>query len=102
MTRILLEALQDGAHTHTHTDYRCGSPDDWSELLTMRTLGDENSAPTFAVFGDFGFENARSLPWLIDDADKGRFDLVLHAGDLAYNLFNVSIERIGCALHVCC
>ena len=62
----------------------------------MRTLGDENSAPTFAVFGDFGFENARSLPWLIDDAEKGRFDLVLHAGDIAYNLFNVSISAVHC------
>ena len=55
----------------------------------MRTLGNETSSPTFAVYGDFGFENARSLPWLVDDATRGIIDVALHAGDIAYNLFNV-------------
>ena len=76
-------------HTHTHLDYQCGSPSNWSSILTLQNLGNETSSPTFAVYGDFGLENARSLPWLIDDATKGNIDVVLHAGDIAYNLFNV-------------
>lgn len=75
------------------SDYRCGSPANWSQLFTLRTLGDETSSPTFAFYGDFGLENARSLPWLIDDVNRERFDAVLHAGDLAYNLFNVSCDE---------
>ncbi|XP_064387181.1 acid phosphatase type 7-like isoform X2 [Halichondria panicea] len=69
-------------------DYRCGSPANWSQVLTLRTLGDHTSSPTLAFYGDFGLENARSLPWLIDDVNRERFDAVLHAGDMAYNLFN--------------
>ena len=76
------------------TDYRCGSPANWSQVITLRTLGDQTSSPTLAFYGDFGLENARSLPWLIDDVDQERFDAVLHAGDMAYNLFNVSTLKL--------
>ena len=82
-------------HTHSKVlpplDYRCGSPANWSRVFTLRTFGDEEFAPTFAVYGDFGTENARSLPLLIAEAFYGTIDGVLHCGDIAYNLFNVRL-----------
>ncbi len=59
-------------------------------MFTLRTLGGDDFVPTFAVYGDFGAENARSLPWLTSEANNGTIDGVLHCGDMAYNLFNVS------------
>lgn len=53
----------------------------------------EASNPTFAVYGDLGWENARSIPYLIKDAEEERIDGVLHCGDLAYDLNEVSTSR---------
>ena len=58
--------------------------------MSLRTLGsDESFSPTFAVYGDFGLENAHSLPYLKKDVTEGRIDAVLHCGDIAYNLHEV-------------
>eukprot|EP00731_Ephydatia_muelleri_P027412 Em0019g285a len=69
-------------------DYICGSPANWSKLFTTRTLGDGTSPTTLAVFGDMGYKNGQSIPWLISEATNGTIDGVLHCGDIAYNLFN--------------
>ena len=72
-------------------DYRCGSVESWSDVKTLKVLDtSEMSNPTFAVYGDLGWENARSIPYLIKDAEEGRIDGVLHSGDLAYDLYEVS------------
>ena len=74
-----------------HTDYRCGSPTEgWSEIKTLKTLStDEAFSPTFAVYGDFGLQNARSLPYLKREVLEGKIDGVLHCGDIAYDLHEV-------------
>ena len=79
-------------------DYICGSPSNWSKLFTMRTFGDVTSSPTLAVYGDLGYKNGQSIPWLKSEAINGTIDGVLHCGDIAYNLFNVSAfgGRGGC------
>ena len=59
--------------------------------MTLRTLDtSETFSPTFTVYGDLGWENARSVPYLIKDAEQGRIDGVLHCGDLAYDLNEVN------------
>lgn len=68
----------------------CGSAEDWSVRYTLRTLGGPDWSPTFAVYGDMGKDNAVSLPWLVEEASTGGIDAVLHIGDMAYNLFDVS------------
>lgn len=40
---------------------------------------------TYAVYGDFGWGNNVSMQYLIQDAQAGEFDSVLHVGDFAYN-----------------
>lgn len=44
----------------------------------------------FAVYGDMGNINARSLGKIQRLAQDGDFDMILHVGDLAYNLDSVS------------
>ncbi|XP_064387235.1 uncharacterized protein LOC135335609 [Halichondria panicea] len=34
--------------TEPPTDYTCGSPANWSQVLTLRTLGDQTSSPKLA------------------------------------------------------
>uniref|UniRef100_A0A7E4UVI9 Purple acid phosphatase n=1 Tax=Panagrellus redivivus TaxID=6233 RepID=A0A7E4UVI9_PANRE len=45
------------------------------------------------VFGDLGYINGTSLPYLIDAAEKGQFDMVLHIGDIAYDLHTDNGQR---------
>ena len=49
-----------------------------------------NYSPTFLVYGDFGLTNAQSLPRIQDEVKSGKIDAILHIGDIAYNLFEVS------------
>ena len=50
----------------------------------------ETASLTFAVYGDLGLENARSLPYLKKEVEYGHIDGVLHCGDIAYDLYEVS------------
>lgn len=73
------------------SDYRCGSPESWSEVKSLKVLDSSESASlTFAVYGDLGWENARSVPLLKKDVDYGHIDGVLHCGDIGYDLYEVS------------
>jgi acid phosphatase type 7 len=47
---------------------------------------DPSWVPTFAVFGDMGLVNELSLNYLVSDARSGAIDVVLHVGDMAYDL----------------
>lgn len=39
-----------------------------------------------AIFGDLGNYNGRSIPKLQEDSQKGLYDVLLHVGDLAYDM----------------
>lgn len=43
----------------------------------------------YAVFGDMGNINARSLGSIQRETQNGDFDAILHVGDMAYNLITV-------------
>lgn len=42
------------------------------------------------MYGDMGSLNAQSIPRLINEVTKKTIDIVLHVGDFAYNLDDVS------------
>ena len=82
-------------HTVTMTDlepetyylYRVGSSQGWSDLFFTRTHpAGTDWAPTIALYGDLGNENAASLPFLQRDISEGSYDLVIHVGDMAYDM----------------
>ena len=72
-------------------DYRVGSPaSSWSKVFEFITLNYGNKwLPSFAVYGDLGYENGVSLPYLNKDVKKGMYDVIFHIGDFAYNLNSV-------------
>ena len=73
------------------SDYQCGSPESWSEVKSLKVPdSSETASLTFAIYGDLGLENARSLPYLKKEVEYGHIDGVLHCGDIAYDLFEVS------------
>ena len=73
------------------SDYRCGFPGNWSEVKSLKPLdSSETGSLTFAVYGDLGWENAQSVPYLKRDVEYGLIDGVLHCGDIGYDLYEVS------------
>ncbi|KAL1138630.1 hypothetical protein AAG570_008693 [Ranatra chinensis] len=67
--------------------YHCGSEFGWSEQYWFFTADSTvNWSPKLAVFGDMGNINARSLPYLQEEAQKHMYDAILHVGDLAYDM----------------
>ena len=43
-------------------------------------------SPRFVVFGDLGNVNGRTLGRLQDQVQRGEHDLILHLGDMAYDM----------------
>ena len=49
-------------------------------------------SPRLAIFGDMGNVNARSLPRIQLEADKGMYDAVIHVGkNLVYMVYLLSV-----------
>ena len=73
----------------------------WSDLFEFSTFPsyDENWSPTLALYGDMGNVNAVSLPTLQKEAQSGRYDLILHVGDFAYDMYNVIANLLMFRLH---
>lgn len=67
--------------------YHCGSDQGWSDRFWFITSPDESTwSPQLAIFGDLGNENARSLPHLQEEVQRGMYDAILHVGDFAYDM----------------
>eukprot|EP00095_Tigriopus_kingsejongensis_P003965 maker-scaffold79_size400133-snap-gene-3.16 protein:Tk03965 transcript:maker-scaffold79_size400133-snap-gene-3.16-mRNA-1 annotation:"iron zinc purple acid phosphatase-like protein" len=67
--------------------YRVGSNLGWSSLFWFQTLGKGSDwSPRIAIFGDMGNENAQSIPRLQREAQDGMYNMILHIGDMAYNM----------------
>ena len=57
------------------------------QVFTMKSLSGTNAEKlSLAIYGDFGFANSQSLEKLIDFQLDNLYDMVLHIGDMAYNL----------------
>jgi hypothetical protein len=82
--RVVLRDLKPGQRYF----YHCGSDEyGWSSIYwftTMRT--DPDFVVRMAVYGDMGKDNAQSLPRLQEETQQGHFDLILHVGDMAYDM----------------
>lgn len=75
--------------------YSCGSDEGWSNLFTFTAMKSGSKwSPSFALYGDMGNKNARSLPRLQRETMGGMYDAILHVGDMAYDL-NVDNARVG-------
>ena len=81
--RVYLSNLQP----NTIYYYHCGSKNGWSPLFYFRTLPlDNNWSPRFVVYGDLGNINGQTLGRLADEVQRNEHDVLLHVGDMAYDL----------------
>ncbi|KAI6188915.1 Purple acid phosphatase [Aphelenchoides besseyi] len=87
-TRYIHRALIENIQAGQRYMYRVGSEDfGVSNIFSFVGLKERpEGGYKYAVFGDMGNYNARSLGRLQRQAQNGDFDIVLHVGDLAYNL----------------
>ncbi|XP_055377474.1 acid phosphatase type 7-like [Condylostylus longicornis] len=73
--------------------YHCGSNLGWSAEFWFKTPRfDSNWSPSFAIFGDMGNENAKSLARLQEDTQRQMYDAILHVGDFAYDMDTENAE----------
>ncbi|XP_075265087.1 acid phosphatase type 7-like [Convolutriloba macropyga] len=86
--RATLEPLEPD----TVYEYYVTSGDRQSVVFSFKSFPDTpDYNPTFAIYGDLGVMNHVSIPKLIQDLDAGVYDMVLHIGDFAYDMY----ERHG-------
>jgi len=72
-------------------EYSCGTDNGWSEVFKFKAISNaKNFSPRFAIYGDLGYENGVSVTQLKADVKNGLYDVILHVGDIAYNLNKVS------------
>ncbi|KAI6192261.1 Purple acid phosphatase [Aphelenchoides bicaudatus] len=86
--RYFHRALIEGIKPGKRYIYRVGSPDfGVSSIFSFTGLKERpDGGFTYCVFGDMGNVNARSLGRIQRMAQDGEFDLLLHVGDISYNL----------------
>lgn len=71
----------------THYIYHCGSKLGWSpEFWFITPPLDSEWSPSIAIFGDMGNENAQSLAYLQEEAQRRMYDTIIHVGDFAYDM----------------
>ncbi|CAF1640020.1 unnamed protein product [Adineta ricciae] len=90
--RVVLRNLQPG---HRYF-YHCGSDVyGWSPLFWFAAMrNDSGFVVRAAVYGDMGKDIAYSMPRLQEETQLGHFDLILHVGDMAYDM-NSDNARFG-------
>ncbi|VDO06659.1 unnamed protein product [Brugia timori] len=88
--RVLLTGLIPGTIYRTftpHEKYHVGSEYGWSSSYRFKAMQNlTNHEYIYAVYGDLGVVNARSLGKIQQQAQRSLIDAVLHIGDMAYNL----------------
>jgi hypothetical protein len=71
--------------------YHCGSDLGWSELFSFKAMpAGSDWSPRFAIFGDMGNVNAKSLTRLQREVQLDYYSALIHVGDFAYDLNDVS------------
>ncbi|CAF2391579.1 unnamed protein product [Rotaria sp. Silwood2] len=82
--RVVLRNLMPG---HKYF-YHCGSDEyGWSPVFWFTAMrNDSDFVVRMAVYGDMGKDNAQSMGRLQEETQLGHFDLILHVGDMAYDM----------------
>ncbi|KAI1283046.1 Phosphoenolpyruvate phosphatase [Halotydeus destructor] len=83
------EAVLVKLEAKTKYFYRVGSKDYRSQVFNFTSYPSDDDvswSPSFAIFGDMGTVNAKSLPSIMRSMDT--YDMIIHLGDIAYDLFS--------------
>lgn len=73
--------------------YHVGSDLGWSDLFWFNTFDSfgPDWSPRFAIYGDMGNANAQSLPRLQRETQADEYDMIIHVGDIAYDMATVRL-----------
>lgn len=86
-TQYIHRVTLAGLEPETRYIYHCGSSCGWSSEFWFHTLPlGSNWSPSIAIFGDMGNENAQSLTYLQEEAQRKMYDAIIHVGDFAYDM----------------
>ncbi|ESO12513.1 hypothetical protein HELRODRAFT_62767 [Helobdella robusta] len=90
------KVLLTGLIPNTFYVYHVGSDTGrWSDIFFFTSMKEgQDWSPTFAVVGDMGTINGKSISSLQKEVQKSLFDAVLHVGDFAYDM-DVDNSRVG-------
>jgi hypothetical protein len=85
--RVTMVGLQPG----TRYAYQVGDGGDHVSAefqFSTQPAAGSGWLPTLAIYGDMGVtaNGQATMPWLLEDALSGNLDVVVHIGDMAYNL----------------
>jgi len=82
--RVVLQDLLPGRRYF----YHCGSDEyGWSPLFWFTAMRNDSAfVVRAAVYGDMGKDNAQSMARLQEETQRGHFDMILHVGDMAYDM----------------
>uniref|UniRef100_A0A7E4UWP2 Purple acid phosphatase n=1 Tax=Panagrellus redivivus TaxID=6233 RepID=A0A7E4UWP2_PANRE len=87
VTRYIHRAVMTNIKPGRRYIYRVGSEYGLSNMFTFTGLAPRRDGGyRFIVFGDMGNKNARALGTIQREVQNGEIDMILHIGDLAYDL----------------
>ncbi|CAJ0582446.1 unnamed protein product, partial [Mesorhabditis spiculigera] len=85
--RYIYRALLTGIEPGKTYRYHVGSSFGWSSIYEFTGLKERSDGGyRMAVFGDMGNQNARSLGKIQELVQRGELDMILHVGDMAYDM----------------
>ncbi|KAK0407920.1 hypothetical protein QR680_003673 [Steinernema hermaphroditum] len=75
-----------GLKERTRYYYRAGNDYKLSNMFNFKSFAEDMTNFTVCIYGDLGLENGVSTDAVISAAQEGQFDLIIHIGDLAYDM----------------
>ena len=70
--------------------YKVGSDSHgFSKEFSFRTFPLEHWQPNLLIYGDLGVSNAKSMDMLTKDVNTGKYDAIIHMGELCLVLYRV-------------
>uniref|UniRef100_A0AC35TM98 Purple acid phosphatase n=1 Tax=Rhabditophanes sp. KR3021 TaxID=114890 RepID=A0AC35TM98_9BILA len=85
--RYIFKAVLTNLEYDTRYFYSVGSTEGISQVFSFKTFPSGSDYPVkICIFGDLGVVNGVSLSPLIAAGQRGDFDMIIHLGDLAYDL----------------
>jgi hypothetical protein len=93
--RYIHSVTIDNLEPSTVYYYQVGSGNGMSKkIYQFKSFPKGNNFPLkVCAFGDLGYLNGTSIPYLIQAAQRGDFDMIIHIGDIAYDLHTNNGER---------
>ncbi|KAI1714342.1 calcineurin-like phosphoesterase domain-containing protein [Ditylenchus destructor] len=86
-TRYMHSAEMKKLTSGTKYYYKVGSPSGWSKTFSFRTFPNgTNFSFRVCIFGDLGLFSGMSIEDLKKAAKRADFDLIIHIGDIAYDM----------------